>query len=172
MKHKSIIFVVTLIISLLCACSASLDESKTPAPSESARIPYETLDTIRGELEEFFSGHSGISISVLDTNDGEINTSLNAEGMVLQVAFPDFANAMVVQSQELTEKHGLLLSQVSITFTDGEDNLMNWRTSDFISGYLLDSYNGNDLLISDQTIENLVDRYGAMDWFYPLSSDT
>ncbi len=168
MKRLCIILPILL---LLVGCASQQAEEPSAAPSESdTKIPQETLNDINTRLTDFFYGHDNVSIVVLDDGDGAFETSLHAVGMVLQITFPDFANAMVIQSQELAEEYGLSLSEVSITFTAGEEDVMRWSTNDCISGILFDAYNGNEILLKNQSIADLVDRYGAMDWFYPLSS--
>lgn len=156
---------------LLCGCSSAPPQNTEPIVEANKGIPYETLKAIEDELRTFYSERDNDASIYVSDDDGALDISLNAEGMVAQIVFSDYANALVIQSQELSAKYDLSVSLVSVTFTAGKDSLMNWRTSDCISGTLVDTYDGADLLLHNQTIEDLVDRYGAMNWFYPLSSD-
>ncbi len=167
---KKLCIALSLLL-VLSGCGGQQPESaQTPSEIDGADagIPQETLADIQGKLIDFFPGYDDVSVYVSD-NDGALKIFMQANGMVMQVTFPDYANALVVQSQELAAEYGLSVSEVSITFTAGEDNLVNWCTSDCISGTLLDSYNGKKLFLINQTISDLVDRYGAMNWFYPLN---
>lgn len=163
--------IVLFALLLLAGCTSQQGAEPSPTPAESGtEIPQEVLSDIEGRLTDFLSEYGDVSIFAFD-DGGALRTSFHADGMVLQVTFPDYANAMVVQSQELAAEHDLSISEVSVTFTAGEDNTMSWRTNDCSSGTLIDAYNGNELLLKSQSIADLVDRYGAMDWFYPLTSE-
>lgn len=133
-------------------------------------VPYETLDAIESALKTFFSERDEDASIYVFGDDGTLDISLNAEGMVMgfQTVFPDYANALVIQSQKLAAEYDLSISQISITFTAGEDNLRNWTTYDCTSGILADTYDGGNLVLVDQTIEDLVDRYGTEGWFYTI----
>ena len=136
-------------------------------------VPDETLDAIKSALKAFFSERDEDASIYVFGDDGTLDISLDAEGMVMgfQTVFPDYANALVIQSQELAAEYDLSISQISVTFTAGEDNLRNWTTYDCISGILADTYDGGKLVLVDQTIEDLVDRYGTEGWFYPIDVD-
>lgn len=137
---------------------------------EGFETAFETSRAIEEKLMDFLNTHSDVSISVLVLHsNGTLDISLCAEETMLQAAFPDYANALVVKSQELAAEYGLSISQISVVFTSGEDNMMTWRTTDCISGFALDTYCGADFWADNQTIADLVDRYGAMNWFYPLT---
>jgi len=93
---------------------------------------------------------------------------LDYAGMVLRVPFPDYANALSIQSAELAEDYGENIYKISVQFTGGQGKFITWESYDGFSGKLTDTYDGT-ITFYNQTIKDLVNRYGCMDWFYKLS---
>ena len=90
--------------------------------------------------------------------------------MVLRVPFPDYVNALSVQSTELAAEYGEDIYKISVQFTGGHGKSITWDSSDGVSGDLTDTYE-DVLSLSGQTVDDLVERYGCMNWFYDLSDD-
>ena len=141
------------------------------APSETAHeIPEETLNAIRRELRGYFYGFDGNSITSVSDCNGALDIGLCYIGMVTRVPFPDYVNALSVQSTEFAAEYGEDIYKISVQFTGGQGKSITWESSDGVSGDLTDTYDGT-LHLPGQTIEDLVERYGCMDWFYNLSGD-
>lgn len=160
---------------LLAGCGNGSEQSSSSptveqtAPTESSyEVPEETCSAIRRELHEYFYGYDGNStVSVSDYN-GALDISLYYDGMVLRVPFPDYANALSIQSKELAAEYGEEIYKITVQFTGGQGKSIAWESYDGISGDLTDTYE-ETISLSDQTIDDLVERYGCMDWFYQLS---
>ena len=173
---KSISFLLTLLLLFsLSACGSENNKSVTnpsaeqSTPTESPdEIPQETLSAIQRELHEYFYGYDGNSTISVSDYDGALDVSLNYEGMVLRVPFPDYANALAVRSKELANEYGEDIYRISVQFTGGQGKSLAWESYDGISGNLTDTYE-ETISLSEQTIDDLVERYGCMNWFYPLS---
>lgn len=158
------LIVTSIILGLaLVACSSS---SKPETPAE---IPYETCQAIEGEISDYFSGYD-VKVYVFGSK-GVLDVSMYNEGQVSKAPFADFANALIIKTQELANSYELSIGSVELTFSAGEDDFLKWTTYDCKSGQLGDTYNGKFLLKNDQTIQDLVDRYGAMNWFYELAPE-
>lgn len=176
---------ILLIAFLLCFYAHNKQISKnTPKTVTTAQTITETeaanideyivyqqpTNIIEEKLMAFLDTHRDISISVfVQRYDDALEILLFAEEATLKTAFSDYANALVVKSQELATEYGFSISQISVVFMSGEDNMMTWRTTDCISGFFFDTYDGSDVWVDNQTIQDLVDRYGTMNWFYPLT---
>lgn len=173
---KSIYILLTLcVLFSLSACgSGGGGNSDGPSaeqstPVESPReIPEETCNAIRRELHEYFYGFDGNSTISVSDCDGALDISLYYVGMALRVPFPDYVNALSVQSSTLAAEYGEDIYKIRVQFTGGHGKSITWDSYDGISGDLTDTYE-NALSLSGQTVEDLVARYGCMDWFYNLS---
>ena len=172
---------VGLLIAVCCTvagCGGESGETSEIPPAEQSalsepahEIPEETLNAIRRELRGYFYGFDGNSITSVSDCDGALDIGLYYVGMVTRVPFPDYVNALSVQSTELAAEYGEDIYKISVQFTGGQGKSITWDSYDGVSGDLTDTYDGA-LSLSGQTIEDLVERYGCMDWFYNLSGDS
>lgn len=172
---------VGLLIAVCCTvagCGGESGETSEIPPAEQSalsepahEIPEETLHAIRRELRGYFYGFDGNSITSVSDCDGALDIGLYYVGMVTRVPFPDYVNALSVQSTELAAEYGEDIYKISVQFTGGQGKSITWDSYDGVSGDLTDTYDGA-LSLSGQTIEDLVERYGCMDWFYNLSGDS
>lgn len=48
------------------------------------------------------------------------------------------------------------ISQIQVSFSAGEANVMNWQTDDCVSGTLLDAYNGKNPYLHSVGISPLI----------------
>ena len=154
----------------------SSDTSVTPPAEQSTlvesahEIPEETLNAIRRELRGYFYNFDDNSIISVSDCNGALDSGLYYAGMVLRVPFPDYVNALSVQSTELAAEYGEDIYKISVQFTGGYGKSITWDSSDGVSGNLTDTYE-DTLSLSGQTVEDLVERYGCMNWFYDLSDN-
>lgn len=183
--------VITLVISclaltvLLFGCGKGNQEvepieEKDPATvaiqefSEDDTIPYETIKLIQSDIERELSSIGAVtdqmSLYVMDGNDSNsISILIGWEGMVLAVQFPDYVNASIIHINEVAQKHNLAVSDYDIGFSRGEGEVLTWHSTDGISGELFDSYDSDTTSFQDQTVQDLVDRYGCTNEFYDIS---
>ena len=180
MKRKIISRILAaLMVVALAACGSpdaveeiptpEVEDTPTPTPTESVyEVPQETCMSIQHELYEYFHGFDENSVVSVSDCAGALDIFLCYEGMVLRVPFPDYANALSVQSKELAAEYGEEIYRITVQFTGGQGKSITWETYDGISGNLVDTYE-DAIDLSNQTIQDLVDRYGCMDWFYQLS---
>ena len=171
---------VGLLIAVCCTvagCGGESGETSEIPPAEQSalsepahEIPEETLNAIRRELRGYFYGFDGNSITSVSDCDGALDIGLYYVGMVTRVPFPDYVNALSVQSTELAAEYGEDIYKISVQFTGGQGKSITWESSNGVSGDLTDTYDGA-LSLPDQTVEDLVERYGCMNWFYNLSGD-
>lgn len=164
MKRSLLLLVLTALMVVSFSGCGSTD-SGTESVHE---VPQETCLSIRQELYEYFHGFDDNSeVSVFGYN-GALVIDLTYEGMVLRVPFPDYVNALIVQSKELAAKYGEDIYEIGVRFTGGQEKSLIWVSYDGVSGNLTDTYE-DTIFLPDQTVQDLVDRYGCMDWFYQLS---
>lgn len=182
MKRKIILLVLAVLMVVSFAGCASPDvaevvpspepeakDTPTPTPTESVyEVPQETCMSIQRELYKYFHGFDDNSVVSVSDCTGALDIFLCYEGMVLRVPFPDYANALSVQSKELAAEYGEEIYRITVQFTGGQGKSVTWESYNGISGNLVDTYE-DAIDLSNQTIQNLVDRYGCMDWFYQLS---
>lgn len=152
-----------------CASGTNTVHNNNPDTQNVAEISNDICTAIDDGISAFFDsyGYDDVIITVLDSNGG-LYVGLSCQGMVLQVTFADYANALVKEAQMLAQDYDVDIYQISVAFTRGEDEITSWRTQDCSTGTLLDSYGGSKVLLSGQTIEDLVERYGAANLFYEL----
>lgn len=158
------IIVVALTLSLV-ACSKTESDNDKPA-----EIPYKTCQAIEEEIAGYFSEHGG-KVYVFG-DKGVLTVSMFMEGQASKAPFADFANALVVKAKEIAEEYELGIGSIELMFSAGENDFLKWSTSDCVSGQLGDTYNGAAVFLNSQTIQDLVDRYGAMNWFYELAPES
>lgn len=174
MKRSTSFLLSLCILFSLSACGGSSgnppSEQTTPIES-SYSVPEETCSAIRRELREYFYGFDGNSTVSVSDCDGALDIALYYVGMALRVPFPDYANALSIRSTELAAEYGEDIYKIRVQFTGGQGKSITWDSYDGISGDLTDTYE-DALSLSGQTIEDLVERYGCMDWFYNLSGST
>lgn len=155
------IICVALAISVVFigGCSQATTENDTPEA-----ISFEVTSAITTELEEVFAGYSYSRISVFG-NVGALDISLHCEGMVSQAMFSDYAMALASESLRLADENDLSIHAVKLIFSRGEDEFTTWTSDDCIVGTLADNYGDDWIVKSNQSIDDLVDRYGTMNWF-------
>lgn len=174
MKRKVLALIFTgLIVAAFAGCGSPDSVEATPAPmptptESSYEVPSETCISIQQVLYEYFHGFDDNSVVSVSDYDGALDIVLRYDGMVLRVSFPDYANALSVQSKELAAEYGESIYKITVQFTGGQGKSITWESYDGISGDLTDTYE-DAINLPDQTIQDLVDRYGCMDWFYQLS---
>ena len=169
---------VGLLVAVCCmvaGCGGRSSETGITPPAEQSalvesahEIPEETLNAIRRELRGYFYNFDDNSIISVSDCNGSLDIGLYYAVMVLRVPFPDYVNALSVRSTELAAEYGEDIYKISVQFTGGHGKSIAWDSSDGVSGDLTDTYE-DALSLSGQTVEDLVERYGCMNWFYDLS---
>ena len=154
---------VLLLVLMLASCSAAPSNTAV-SDDDTPDIPSDICEELRSDLKGAVSGYDDTAVAVLGT-DGKITADLVLDGMVLRVNFADYADAFSRRVLELVEEYDLPLSKITVIFKSGEDNIMVWSSNDGVSGLLTDSYNGANVMLTGCTIQDIVDRYGAMGWF-------
>jgi len=170
--------IATLLLALsllmLSACGGSNSDGSTiesTAPIDAPHeVPEETCSAIVQELREYFYGFDENSTVSVSDHNGALDISLYYVGMVLRVPFPDYANALSIQAKELAEEYGEDIYRIRVQFTGGQGKTITGDSYDGISWDLTDTYE-DAISLSSQTIDDLVERYGCMDWFYKLSAE-
>lgn len=180
-KLVKLFALVCLLVAVCCTvagCSSGGSETGVAPPADQSapvepahEIPEETLNAIRRELRGYFYGFDGNSTISVSDCDGALDIGLYYVGMVTRVPFPDYVNALSVQSTELAAEYDEDIYKISVQFTGGQGKSITGDSYDGISWELTDTYD-DAINLSGQTIEDLVERYGCMDWFYNLSGDT
>lgn len=179
-KLKKLFTLVGLSVAVCCTvagCSSGGSETGVAPPADQSapvepahEIPEETLNAIRRELRGYFYGFDDNSIISVSDCNGALDIGLYYAGMVLRVPFPDYVNALSIRSTELAAEYGEDIYKISVQFTGGHGKSITWDSSDGVSGDLTDTYE-DVLSLSGQTVEDLVERYGCMNWFFDLSSN-
>lgn len=168
-RSMSFLLSLCVLFSLSACGSGGSPSDEQTAPIESSySVPEETCSAIRRELREYFYGFDGNSTVSVSDCDGALDISLYYVGMALRVPFPDYANALSIRSTELAAEYGEDIYKIRVQFTGGQGKAITWDSYDGVSGDLTDTYE-DALSLPGQTIEDLVERYGCMDWFYNLS---
>lgn len=165
MRKVLLVFILPLVVMLSVGCQS---QSSNASPNQ--EVPYEICSQFTQELEAYFSPYgNSLKISVLRYEDG-VHVLLHFPGMSLRVQFPDFANALVIQSEEISQRLDVPVRSIETAFTLGDEDtkIIRWETKDGKTGVLADSYEGT-IVLRDQTIEDLVARYGCTNEFYDLS---
>ncbi len=159
---------LVLILSLMVLLSFGCQSQSNTNPNQ--KIPYETCSQFTQELETYFSAYgNSLKIGVLGYEDG-VDVFLHFPDMPLRVQFPDFANALVIQSEEIAQRLNVPIRSIETAFTLGDEDtrIIRWETTDGTTGVLADNYEGT-IMLRDQTIGDLVARYGCTNEFYDLS---
>lgn len=173
-KGISILLTLSVLFSLPACGGGGGGNNVSPSDNQSTpiespyEIPEETCNEIQYTLHEYFHGFDDNSIISVSDCSGALDIKLCYDGMVLRVPFPDYANALSVQSQELAADYGEDIYKITVQFNGGPGKSVTWESHDGISGHLTDTYE-ETISISGQTIDDLVNRYGCMNWFYQLS---
>lgn len=166
MRKHFLIYALSFLLLVSAGCQAQSGGS-----SQGREIPYEKCSQFTQELEAYFSAYgNSLKIGVMGAEDG-VDVFLHFPGMPLRVQFPDFANALVVQSEEIAQRLDVPVRSIETAFTTGSENekIIRWETKDGVTGTLADNYEGN-VVLTGQTIGDLVARYGCTNEFYDLTS--
>lgn len=182
------LFPVFLVAILLLSCgnnnpSTEPVEEVDPATayleelSKDDLIPYETCKQIKQDIEQELSDIGlfvePMTLYVMDGDDSEsISIHIAWAGMALAVQFPDYVNASIIHINEVAEKYNLTVSDYFVAFSRGEGEGITWHSTDGVSGEVFDSYGADAVSavsFKNQTISDLVARYGCTNEFYDLS---
>ena len=155
-KLKKLFTLVGLSVAVCCTvagCSSGGSETGVAPPADQSapvepahEIPEETLNAIRRELRGYFYGFDDNSIISVSDCNGALDIGL------------------------YYAEYGEDIYKISVQFTGGHGKSITWDSSDGVSGDLTDTYE-DVLSLSGQTVEDLVERYGCMNWFFDLSSN-
>lgn len=153
-------------ITLFSGCSNNSNnaQSSSPQPDESSiSIAYETLSSIKATVENALSIY-GVSITVLEQDDGiSISITLNEHSTS---NFAEIAESAVNATKVELETYGLELRKMNVcakfptSLVDDDYPIVNWATSDLVSGILVDNRDG-DYFNPSANIDDLYTRFGS-----------